>query len=45
MSPDRKNLLAIEEEEESLAIATLFLSSSLKLVVPLNFKRKRTSQA
>jgi hypothetical protein len=45
MSPDRKNLLAIEEEEESLAIAPLFLSSSLKLAVPLNFKRKKKSQA
>ena len=39
MSPDRK-LLAIEEEEESLAIATLMLSSSLKLVILLNFQEK-----
>jgi hypothetical protein len=45
MSPDRKTFKAIEEEEESLAIATLLLSSSLKLAVLLNFKRKRTSQA
>ena len=40
-----EKLLAIDEEEENLAIATLPFLLPIKLVVPFDFKRKRTSQA
>jgi hypothetical protein len=44
MSPDRESFSAIEEEEESLAVATLLFSSPL-LAVPFELKKEKTSQA